>query len=162
MGATFCPKCGTPVSTIGGVPGQQPYRRNEKSEKREKHEKNEKNEKGRGGSILGPLVGGLILIWLGVTFTLQQNGYLPANDWWAYFVAGIGAILIFEGLVLFAQGRTGIGPIIGGAILMLIGLNYLVSLRYNYVNQLWPLIIVLVGVLVILGGLSARRRVPRP
>ena len=68
--------------------------------------KHEKNEKGRGGDITGPLTGGLILIWLGVTFFLQQNGYIASDNWWAYFLTGIGAILIIQGAMRFAKSRN--------------------------------------------------------
>jgi len=79
--ATFCPKCGTPVAATsppGGSWSTGPAWR-EKGEKGEKREKNEKEEKGGRGSLLGAAVGGLILIWLGVSFYLEENGYLPGD-----------------------------------------------------------------------------------
>jgi len=112
--------------------------------------------------MLGALVGGLILVWLGATFFLEQNGYLPTGDWWAYFIAGVGAILVLEGVVIYSEGRRGIGPVIGGAILILIGLSSISAYQLSFGTNLWPLLLVALGVVVILGGLASRRRVPAP
>jgi len=168
-GATYCPKCGSAVtgSTVSQAGGLGPTRveMREKAEKHEKHEKNEKREKkekrGPEGR-LGALVGGLILIWLGTTFFLEQNNYLNGAVWWAYFLTGVGAILILQGIVLYARGRIGAGPIIGGAFALLIGISFITTNRFNLTDQLWPLIIVALGVFVLVGGLASRRRVPTP
>jgi hypothetical protein len=168
-GATFCPKCGAAVAVSAASqagPQQWTTRRGERAEKYEKQEKREKSEKGEKGStaggMLGALIGGLILIWLGATFFLEQNGYLPTSDWWAYFVAGVGAILVLEGVVIYSEGRRGFGPVIGGAILLLIGLSSISAYQLRLEANLWPLLLVALGVVVILGGLAARRRVPAP
>lgn len=165
-GAMFCARCGSPVEapapTAGAVsPPIYSHRRehrNEKSEKQEKHEKEEKGEKGRGGNIIGPVIGGLILVWLGVTFYLQQVGTIPSENWWAYFVAGIGVVIIVQGLLLYSTRRRAFfGPFIGGAILLFIGLTYIFSASEN----LFPLILVIIGV-AILASAIARSRTPKP
>jgi hypothetical protein len=138
------------------------HEKNEKAEKNEKNEKREKNEKGGGDGWLGPLVGGLILIWLGTTFFLQQNGYLASDVWFAYFLSGVGAILILQGAILYSRGRVGAGPIIGGSFALLIGLGYISAVRFDLADRLWPLLLVGLGVFVLVGGLAARRRVPKP
>jgi len=165
-GATFCPKCGSAVtgSTVFQVGGQTPTRmeKREKAEKHEKHEKSEKGEKGQGGGMIGAVVGGFILIWLGVTFFLEQNNYLPGDVWWAYFLSGVGAILILQGVLLYSRGRIGAGPIIGGAFALLIGLNFIAAVKFNFTDQLWPLILVALGVFVLVAGVASRRRVPSP
>jgi hypothetical protein len=162
----FCPKCGTPVSpTVSNVPPPQATRsassigqRNEKYEKQEKHEKNEKGEKGRGGNVIGSVVGGLILVWLGLTFYFQQVGAISSNNWWAYFILGIGLILILQGfLVYFRSRRPFYGPFIGGAVLVFLGLSFI----YNAWSSFWPLIFVVIGVAVLVSAL-ARSRTPRP
>ena len=169
QGATFCPKCGAAVVSQAAQPSVQrpptPYmgEKGEKHEKREKREKGEKGEKGgAGGEMLGALVGGFVLIWLGITFFLQQNGYLPANLWWAYFILGIGAVLVLWGVAIYARGHVGIGPVIGGAILLLGGVSAIATSNFRFATQFWPLIVVVLGVLVIVGGLASRRRVPAP
>lgn len=185
LGASFCPVCGTPVyapsptgPTSQPPPGTSapppftspPYydrrayrewrREQRRNEKGEKGEKNEKGEKGgeSGGAVIGPLIGGAILIWLGLTFYLQQLGYLGGN-WWALFIVGIGIILILQGFLLYGRShRPFFGPFIGGAILIIIGL----SAYYNSVNNLWPLILVVIGLAVLASAFGYRRRTPPP
>ena len=85
--AVFCPYCGQSLKPEDKVV----YRRHrdEKNEKGEKNEKNEKNEKdSRGekaekgeknegsGAMWGAVMGGLIVLWLGVTFLFRQYGYI--------------------------------------------------------------------------------------
>ncbi|MDA4124083.1 MAG: zinc-ribbon domain-containing protein [Thaumarchaeota archaeon] len=165
-GATFCPKCGASVIS-GAAPTtgpQQPRRAmyGEKGEKHEKHEKNEKGEKGAGSSMLGASVGGSILIWLGVTFFLEQNGYLGSNIWWAYFVSGLGLILILRGAVLYSQGHRGLGSLIGGAVITFIGLSAIADSQLNLSTRFWPLFLVALGLFVVFAALASRRRVPAP
>jgi hypothetical protein len=136
--------------------------RNEKGEKHEKREKNEKVEKGGAGGILGPLIGGLVIIWLGTTFYLEQNGYLASDIWWAYFISGVGVILILEGVLIYARGHVGIGPIIGGAVLAFIGVSSIATSNFRFQAQVWPLFLIGIGVLVLIGGIFSRRRVPAP
>jgi uncharacterized Zn finger protein (UPF0148 family) len=169
-GSSYCPGCGTPVTTasVAAVaqqsPAPEPYSRkayrHEKYEKEEKHEKNEKGEKGSGrpGSIIGPVVGGLIVIWLGVTFYLQEIGSIPSANWWAYFILGIGFILVLQGLLVYSQSRRPFyGPFIGGAILILIGLSFI----YNVSGNFWPLILVVIGIAILASALTRGRR-PAP
>jgi hypothetical protein len=169
QGATFCPRCGASVvaSPYSQPSPQQPAtawrtQRHEKHEKGEKHEKNEKAEKGGGGGMLGPVVGGLVIIWLGTTFYLEQNGYLASDIWWAYFLSGIGVILILEGVVIYSRGHIGLGPVVGGAVLLFAGVSSIATSNFRFQTQLWPLFLVGIGVLVLVGGIFSRRRVPAP
>jgi hypothetical protein len=136
--------------------------RGEKYEKREKREKGEKGEKAAGGGMLGAIVGGSVLIWLGVTFFLEQNGNISSDIWWAYFILGVGAILILEGVVIYSRGHYGLGPIIGGAFLIFAGISAIATDNYRIQSNLWPLAIVVIGLLVLLSGFAFRRRVPTP
>lgn len=159
-GAVFCSSCGNPVSTA--VPGTgahpfpaRPLQRREKDEKGEKHEKGER-EKGEDRS--GAIVGGLILVWLGVSLYLGQTNIIPGTNWWAYFLTGLGAILIVRGIQ--RRTRTGqplVGMALGGVVLLVIGLSGIFS-----IGTAWPLVLVAIGVAVIFSGLSARRRSPQP
>lgn len=164
-GAAYCSKCGARVGTAAAPSGAPSggYRerqyRHEKQEKQEKREKNEKQEKGRGGSIVGPIIGGLILIWLGVTYFLEQSHYLPSDTWWAYFITGIGVILIGYGVLGYASARRPyFGPIIGGVVLVLIGLGSVTTWNFSF----WPLIFVVLGLVILLSAFTARRRTPTP
>ena len=103
---TFCPKCGTALKVTEPRPPMHPERyRNEKAEKQEKHEKHEKEEKMEKGeqpekfekreySVLGPLIGGSILILLGVMFYLAVAGVLNMRSIFPFFLIIIGAIVI--------------------------------------------------------------------
>ena len=163
-GAVFCSSCGTPVSATVSPPSAQPsptpfVQRREKGEKGEKREKEEKGEKGeKGGDRSGSLVGGSILIWLGISLYLSQVNTIPGADWWAYFLSGLGAILILQGIIRRTRsGRPFTGSILGGAILLVIGLTSILGVR-----DFWPFILVVIGVAVIYSGITARRRSPRP
>jgi hypothetical protein len=161
-GSAFCNKCGTPVATRPPTTQTTPTtRRAEKAEKHEKHEKGEKGEKQEksGGPLGGALVGGSVLIWLGITFYFQTIGVLSSNNSWAYFLLGMGVILMADGVVAAMQKRPAfIGLLIGGAAIALIGAGNILSSWQN----LWPLFLILVGIAVIVGGFTARRRSPTP
>lgn len=181
-GALYCHNCGfaVPTQTSGAVPPpnmgpstQQPtdwreqrrqWRAQRRAERYEKYEKGEKHsekaEKGRtGGGLIGPIIGGSILIWIGITFYLEQSGYLPSADWWAYFLAGLGILIIVQGLVSYARYRGPyIGSFIGGAILFLIGIAFI----SNIGSYFWPIILIIIGIAVLASSLGAMRRRPPP
>ncbi len=140
-------------------PGTSYQYQRRRHEKGEKGEKNEKNEKGKGGDLTGAITGGLILIWLGVTFFLSQNNYISSGNWWAYFLIGIGAILIIQGVLRFGTSRRPIfGSFIGGVVLIIIGS----SAVQGFTADLWPLILVAIGAAVMLSAVVGRRRRPAP
>ena len=146
---------GTAVAPSGQTRASYREYRHEKNEKQEKHEK---GEKGRGGNVVGPVVGGLILVWLGITFYLQQIGTISSNNWWAYFILGIGAIIVLQGFLLYFRSRRPIyGPFIGGAVLVLVGLSFI----YNAWENFWPFILVIIGIAILASAL-ARSRTPGP
>jgi len=164
--ASFCPSCGTSAAMGAGQqapptpPRWEGRHEYEKHEKHEKHEKAEKQEKGRGGDIAGAVTGGLILIWLGISFYLAQIGYASWNNWWEFFLMGIGVIIILQGLIRYGQGRGAFtGSLIGGAILFLIGGAFYWGFEFG---NLWPLILVAIGVVVLASAVAGRRRVPAP
>ena len=100
---SFCPKCGAPLKMQPPPPTEVPprrYRRDEKSEKDEKHEKQEKGEKGekRGYGFMGPLIGGLILIFLGASFWLETTGTLDPRYVWSFFLLLVGIAVIIAAL----------------------------------------------------------------
>jgi hypothetical protein len=97
----FCPQCGAPLKVEGPpAPAAPPesYRpeKAEKAEKREKEEKREKTEKHekREFGAIGPLIGGLFLIFLGVISYLQVIGYPAWKFAWAFFLVIVGVIVI--------------------------------------------------------------------
>jgi predicted lipid-binding transport protein (Tim44 family) len=103
-GMSFCPKCGASLNAeriVGVTPATEPaYRRDEKteekSEKHEKGEKHEKHEKYEYG-FMGPLIGGVILLFLGAALYLNATGYNAALLW-ALFLVLIGVLIIVGGI----------------------------------------------------------------
>lgn len=91
----FCPKCGAALK-IEQTPAEtrpKPYRRDEKAEKTEKTEKTEKREKHEYGFI-GPLIGGLILIFVGLAAYLKIVLNINQGVVWAFFFVIIGIVII--------------------------------------------------------------------
>jgi len=108
----------------------------------------------KGHDPLSGVTGGLILILLGVLFLLTTLDYISWGDWWAYFVLGLGCILILEALIRVA--RTGdrqpvTGKLIGGSVLIIIGAAYV----FGMVTW-WPLILIAVGLVIIVTSLAQR------
>jgi len=100
---SFCPKCGASIKVEQAAPVEtrpRRYRRDEKSEKGEKREKGEKGEKGekREFGFLGPLIGGLILIFLGTTLYLEMTGIYDRRIVWAFFFLLVGIVIIVVAL----------------------------------------------------------------
>jgi len=76
-GMNFCSKCG---ATLGPLPPRVRREKEEKHEKREKSEKAEKHEK-REYSYIGPLIGGLILIAVGLMAYIATISPTYARNW---------------------------------------------------------------------------------
>ena len=100
---TFCPKCGTAIK-VAETASTERYI-SEKAEKQEKHEKNEKEEKMEKGEpqekyekqefgVLGPLIGGFILIVVGFMFYFVVSGAINVRSIFPFFLIIIGGIVI--------------------------------------------------------------------
>ncbi len=97
------------------------------------------------------ITGGLILIVLGVLFLLATFGHISWGDWWAYFLVGLGIILIIDVVIRsvvpeYQQDPT--GKLIGGVVLIIIGGAFIFGF-----TRWWPLIIIAVGVVIIFTSL---------
>ena len=97
----FCPKCGAalkvekaPVRARARAEKAEKQEKEEKSEKAEKTEKHEKREFG----VIGPLAGGLILIFVGFLFYLAVTGYLERQIIGPLLLIVVG-IMIMVGVV---------------------------------------------------------------
>ncbi|OGD55505.1 hypothetical protein A3K78_11370 [Candidatus Bathyarchaeota archaeon RBG_13_52_12] len=105
------------------------------------------------------VMGGLIVLWLGITFLLSQYNYIGDNqeNW---FFAGVGVILILRGLILYGQTsnwRASSGLIIGGSILTMIALG-----SYLGIIEWWPFLIILAGAVIVINALISKSGHPRP
>lgn len=102
---SFCPKCGAPlkvekVTTAPAETRQTAYRRDEKTEKEEKSEKHEKGEKHekREYGFMGPLIGGVILLFIGLALYLRVTMPGEERTIWALFFVLIGLLVIVGGI----------------------------------------------------------------
>ncbi len=89
---------------------------------------------------------GLIVIWLGVTLYLNNMGWFESG-WWAYFVLGIGILLLAEAVIRLSKARqhpSVSGKLIGGSVLVALGASNIYNLQ-----DWWPLIFVAVGLAII-------------
>jgi hypothetical protein len=167
-GSAYCSRCGRAVAAGAAayaagqaVPPKKRSEKDEKDEKGEKEEKGEKDEKGGKDNWITSLFGGLILIWLGIVFAIAvSQPSVGWNNWWNYFLAGLGIILVLEGALLGSR-RGSFAPfyglIVGGVIVALIGIG---PLFWTY--SVWPYIVIVLGIFVILVAIFGRRRTPRP
>jgi hypothetical protein len=113
---------------------------------------------------IGPVVGALVLIWLGVVLLAAQNSELlrlgPFSvtwiNWWAFFAAGAGALLILQGLLRavtgYGHGITGL--LIWGVVLLLVGATGIFP-GMN-LEQLWPLALIALGLGLLLTNVLRR------
>ncbi len=116
------------------------------------------------GDPLGPIFGALVLIWLGVVLLAAQNSELIAlgpfrvtwGNVWMYFLAGLGALLILQGLlrIVIPGYRSVASPLIWGTILLLIGLAGLLP-GVNW-TTIWPIALIVLGVGLLLSNLFRR------
>ncbi len=165
--AAFCSKCGAPAAAATATTPTAPptYRYGPGYEKREKQEKqtrqSEKYEKReKGGDRTGPLIGGGILILLGLIYYASITALIPSSEFWAYFFLGLGILLILQAVYRFTAMQhhaAGMGSLWGGIILAAIGVA---GIAGN--GNFWPIILIAIGVLVIVAGVTSRSRAPRP
>lgn len=100
---SFCPKCGAPLKVQQATAeARTTYRKEEKAEKGEKNEKGEKREKHEYG-FLGPLIGGLVLIFIGAFSYLEIATTVDSRVIWAIFFVLVGVIIIVGAIYGYAM-----------------------------------------------------------
>ena len=107
-------------------------------------------------SVTSGYVGGVFFILLGILLFLATQDILAWDKWWQYLIIGVGVILLVESLILYQRESAlefRIGRLIAAIILIGVGIAFLLG---NVVW--WPLVIIVVGVAVIIGGLLRRGR----
>ena len=158
----YCPNCGEEISEddeycskcrqpLRGRPVRPIRRRTEKDEKDEKRE--EEDEK-------AAIMGGLVVIWLGLSFLLQNAGILGWVDFGGVFLLGPGLIIVFRGLWAYSQSgvfEQGFGYIVGGGFVTLIGAGVAFDL-----DEWWPVLLIALGLVVVARALMARSENPLP
>ena len=88
---------------------------------------------------------GLFLILVGVLFLVDNRGWLREGTGWAYFVIGLGSILIIGFFVRYfgtlVNRWSGAGGLAAGLALLFVGLASL----YGF-SEWWPLVILAIGI----------------
>ncbi len=109
--------------------------------------------------------GAILLILLGAFFFLQQQRVFPDNvNWWALFILVPGVVLLYQGFTQRnAFDEMNNGKLVGGAILALIGLGFLLNLEDGLLSSLpwgtiWPLFLIAGGVALLLRRTEDDRR----
>ena len=103
------------------------------------------------------LMFGLLIIIVGVVFTLDNLNIAHAEDYLRYWPAGLIAI----GLAKLWQDRREQGSSIGGVIFTLVGTWLLFdTLGYVEANPIdfWPLLLVFIGTVIVWQGIRGRRQ----
>jgi len=95
----------------------------------------------------GRLALGLVVIVIGVLFTLDRLGYVDAGDFWEYWPVLL--IAIGFGRVLQPQGTQERGF---GVVLILFGVWFLLSnldvIHYTF-GDVWPILLVVLGIMMV-------------
>jgi|WetSurMetagenome_2_1015567.scaffolds.fasta_scaffold27255_3 hypothetical protein len=101
----------------------------------------------------GGILGGLILLALGILLFLANQSIIGWDIWWQYFLVGLGAAFLIDCAVRYFWNHQSFmqGRLIAGIILAGIGIAFLAG-----ISMLWPIIIIIVGLVVLIGGLVRR------
>jgi cell wall-active antibiotic response 4TMS protein YvqF len=108
-----------------------------------------------GRTITARVIFGLVVITLGLLFTLDNLGLVDSGDvlqWWP-------AVLVAYGVARLT-GLGGPANLSAGALFTLVGgwmLLHNLGLISVGIGQLWPLVLVLVGVTMVMGGMRRAR-----
>lgn len=102
----------------------------------------------------GGILGGLILLALGILLFLANQNIIGWDIWWQYFLVGLGAAFLIDCAVHYFWNHQSFlqGRLIAGIILAGIGIAFLAG-----ISMLWPVIIIVVGLVILIGGLVRRR-----
>jgi uncharacterized membrane protein len=99
-------------------------------------------------------VGGVVLIFVGLVFLLQNVTSLSLGNWWAIFILIPAVASLGQAWRLYReQGRISSavrGPLTGGLILVLVAVIFLFNLDWG---KVWPLFLIIIGLGALLSGL---------
>ena len=124
-----------------------------REEREEKEREEGVSEKWARDPISGVFTG-LILIVLGLCLFGALEERIPWIGWdnfWAYFLAGLGIAFIIEALLRYAipaYRRPVFGRVIAGVILILIGAGNIIGFEIW-----WPFILIGIGLALVLYGI---------
>ena len=158
----FCPKCGEEVSEDDEYCPKCNYSLKRRTVRpvRRRNEKDEKDEKRGREDEKAAIMGGLVVVWLGLSLLLQNAGLLGWADFGGVFLLGLGLIIVFRGLWAYSQSgvfEQGFGYIVGGGFVTLIGAGIAFDL-----DEWWPVLLIALGLVVVVRALMARSENPLP
>lgn len=131
--SSFCPSCGFPLKQWASQPVSAAPKRD----------------------LAGPLFGGGVLIVLGISFWLATSGAISWAIWWAYFLGGLGLLLILLGINNARSGKDS-GPITGGVVVLAIGIIAILAWNYS-LSSWWPLVLIALGLVVIVSAVLSHK-----
>lgn len=112
----------------------------------------------RASGLIGGIFGGLLVIWLGVSFYLVMTRMLTWAEWGAWFPLGIAALFLLQGIAwLFIPGmrKNFIGMLIPALFLAVTGLVPILGGGWHAWGEWWPMVIVAVGLVIIISTVWA-------
>ena len=86
---------------------------------------------------------GILFIYAGLLCFLVEWNFIYGDEWFSFFLLGLGIIMIGEYLIRqFVESvpKCGMAKLIFGLIFLVIGSNHIF-----YLEDWWPLLLVLVG-----------------
>jgi hypothetical protein len=87
---------------------------------------------------------------------LATQGILSWDNWWQFLIIGLGIIFLIDSVIRYRkEGSSGfrLGRLIAGIVLIGVGVAFLLG-QVSW----WPLIIIVVGVAIIVGGVVRSRQ----
>lgn len=115
------------------------------------------HERRRGAPHSSQLLIGLLIIAVGVLFTLDNSGLVNALDYLRYWPVGLIAI----GALKLWNARDGHGSAFSGVIITLVGvwllLEATIDIRISF-GDMWPLLLVILGAYLVWRGASGQQR----
>jgi hypothetical protein len=103
---------------------------------------------------LSSIFWGILLIYLGVLFFLVEFDILYSDEWFAFFIFGLGVLMVGDYLLRhFSESlRTAsMAKLIFGILFIVLSANHLF-----YLNEWWPLLLVAVGLLMVWSSFRKR------
>jgi cytoskeletal protein CcmA (bactofilin family) len=98
------------------------------------------------------VIGGIVLIGLGVLFLLSQSGLLSlSGNWWAIFIALPAAVMLYNAFTGYQQAGQMTAEVrrnISGGVI--VGTVAVIALTGQW-GTLWPLFLIVPGVMMLLG-----------
>jgi hypothetical protein len=105
--------------------------------------------------LIDAVFSGLVVVLIGGVLYLAASGAISWVEWsnfWAYFLLGLGILLLFKGLALFlipAARRKAYGDLQGGFILGIIGGTFVMLLSGSDWSRNWPIFLIIAGGVIV-------------